>query len=110
MNRPHAMILASAILLAPAVSFGSEELNIGVGYGDKVLRLTSKSGSAVADCRVYLNDGYEASVDVIPATGSADIWLTEFVSKGVLRFDPKLERVRRVHVFCRTPRGDALFK
>lgn len=101
---------AAAALVATA-AWASDELDVSARSNGRSLFLASRSSAALGDCTVYVNDGYTASVATIPATGSAEIWLSEFVSKGALRFDPKLERLRRVHVICRKPSyGDALFK
>lgn len=104
-----AAVLVSMVAAAPARA--AEDLAISSRSNDRSLFLTSTSGVAFSDCTIYVNDGYTASITTIPASGSAEIWLTELISKRALRFDPKMERLRRVHVICRKPTfADALFK
>lgn len=104
------LAVAGLALICSASASVAGDLPVRVQTDGKSLVFSSLSGAALSDCNVFLNDGYKAHVDAVPASGSTSLNLGEFVSKGVLRFEPRVEPVRRVHVICRSPSGDALFK
>lgn len=101
---------AGLVLICAASTSAAGDLPVRVQTDGKSLVFSSPSGAVLSDCNVYLNDGYKAHLDAVPASGSTSLNLGEFVSKGILRFEPRVEPVRRVHVICQSPRGDALFK
>jgi hypothetical protein len=104
-------LLIGGVMLLPAGAQAYDSLNLRVRANDRVLELSNPNGFDLGDCYIAVNSRYKAMNVAIARGQSSEVWLSELMTSNDVRFDARLERLKRVYVACRKPTtADASFE